>query len=167
MVLEAAETPGLLAQELRSDGAGCGLLTLSNTVEAMPLTDKVQVGNYQSQPIRMSGREVYKFAVKSVPEVVEKVLFRCDLSPQAIDAYFLHQANQRIIEAIAERLQVPLEHFASVLDRYGNTSGASVAIAIADWVESGQLQPGQYGIMAGFGAGLTWGALAFRWGRLD
>ncbi len=115
----------------------------------------------------MNGREVYKFAVKSVPEVIEKVLFRCDLTPQAIDAYFLHQANQRIIEAIAERLQVPLAQFASVLDRYGNTSGASVAIAIADWVESGQLHQGQYGVMAGFGAGLTWGAIAFRWGRLD
>ncbi len=167
MVLEAAETPGLLALELRADGAGSGLLTLANTVEATPLTDTVQVGNYLPQPIRMNGREVYKFAVKSVPEVIEKVLFRCDLVPHAIDAYFLHQANQRIIEAIADRLQVPLAHFASVLDRYGNTSGASVAIAIADWVESGQLHNGQHGVMAGFGAGLTWGAIVFRWGRLN
>jgi 3-oxoacyl-[acyl-carrier-protein] synthase-3 len=167
MVLEAADTPGLLGMELRTDGTGSDLLTLKNHTEGLVLTDELQVGQYRPEFIAMNGREVYKFAVRAVPEIIEKTLFRSGLAAEDVKGYFLHQANQRILDAIAERLQIPTDRIASVLDRYGNTSGASIPIAIADWVEGGELRPGDIGLMAGFGAGLTWGAIAFRWGRLD
>ncbi|MGK7908231.1 MAG: beta-ketoacyl-ACP synthase III [Synechococcus sp.] len=167
VVLEAGKTPGLLGMELRSDGTGSDLLTLENHSEAVKLTDTISVGQYRNQFIAMNGREVYKFAVREVPEVIEKTLFHAGLKASDVDGYFLHQANQRIIDAIANRLKTPNEQFASIIDRFGNTSAASIPLALADWVESGKLQTGKIGLAAGFGAGLTWGAIAFRWGRLD
>ncbi len=169
VVLEAAEPDrpdGILGVELRTDGGGGGLLTLGMATEPLPLVDQIQVGRYQCQPIAMNGREVYKFAVTEVPEVIEKALFRAKLDPQAIQGYFIHQANQRILDAVTKRLEVDPGRMASVLERYGNTSGASVAIALDDWQRQGQLKPGDLGVLAGFGAGLTWGSVVFRWGRL-
>lgn len=167
VVLEAGSTQGLLGMELRSDGTGSELLTLENKAESVPLTDSIAVGQYRNQFIAMNGREVYKFAVREVPEVVEKTLFRAGLDAADVDGYFMHQANQRILDAIAKRLKVDNDRFASILDRYGNTSAASIPLALADWVESGKLKTGQTALAAGFGAGLTWGAISFRWGRLD
>ena len=167
VVLEAGTTPGLLGMELRSDGTGSDLLTLENRTEATQLTENVAVGHYRNQFIAMNGREVYKFAVREVPEVVEKTLFRSGLEAADIQGYFLHQANQRILDAIASRLKVSPDRFATILERFGNTSAASIPLALEDWVESGRLQTGQTALAAGFGAGLTWGAISFRWGRLD
>ncbi|MEM9511275.1 MAG: beta-ketoacyl-ACP synthase III [Cyanobacteria bacterium P01_E01_bin.48] len=167
VVLEAAQTQGLLGTALQADGKGSDLLTLRNLTTPQSLTDNVQTGQYSCEPIFMNGREVYKFAVTAVPEVIEKALFAAGLEPAAVDGYFLHQANQRILDAIASRLALDPARVASVVDRFGNTSGASVPIALADWLESGKFEQGDTGLMAGFGAGLTWGAVAFRWGRLD
>ncbi len=170
VVLEAGdpEAPdGILAVELRTDGGGGSLLTLGMETQSETLVDDLQVGRYQCQPITMNGREVYKFAVTAVPEVIEKALFRAKLDPQSIQGYFIHQANQRILDAVAKRLDIAPTQMASVLERYGNTSGASVAIALDDWMQQGRLQPGSLGVLAGFGAGLTWGSLVFRWGRLS
>jgi 3-oxoacyl-[acyl-carrier-protein] synthase-3 len=157
----------LLASELRTDGQGGCHLTLGMQTVEKSLTAGIPVGQYQVQPLTMNGREVYKFAVTAVPEVVEKVLFRAGLTSDQVTGYFIHQANQRILDAVSERLGIPKERVASVLEHYGNTSGGSVAIALDDWVQRGQLRPGDLGIMAGFGAGLTWGSLAFRWGRTE
>ena len=167
VVLEAASIQGLLGMELRSDGTGSDLLTLENRSEPMLLSDTVSVAQYCNQFIAMNGREVYKFAVREVPEVVEKTLYRAGLEAADVEGYFLHQANQRILDAIANRLKVDKERFASIIDRFGNTSAASIPLALADWVESGKLKTGQTALAAGFGAGLTWGAIAFRWGRLQ
>lgn len=167
VVLEAGDpgaADGLLATELYTDGGGGALLTLPMQTEAGSLTDDLQVGRYQTQPISMNGREVYKFAVTAVPEVIEKALFRAQVDPQAIHGYFIHQANQRILDAIVERLKLDPQRMASVLARYGNTSGASVPIALDDWIQQGKLKSGDLGVLAGFGAGLTWGSLVFRWG---
>lgn len=169
VVLEAADPDrpdGILGVELRTDGGGGSLLTLGMATEPLPLVDQIQVGRYQCQPIAMNGREVYKFAVTEVPEVIEKALFRAKLDPQAIQGYFIHQANQRILDAVTKRLEVEPNRMASVLERYGNTSGASVAIALDDWQQQGRLKTGDLGVLAGFGAGLTWGSVVFRWGRL-
>jgi 3-oxoacyl-[acyl-carrier-protein] synthase-3 len=87
------------------------------------------------------------------------------LPAAAVQGYFIHQANQRILDAVAKRLQLDPQRVASVLERYGNTSGASVPIALADWIGQRRFGPGDLGVMAGFGAGLTWGAIVFRWGR--
>ncbi|MGQ9838070.1 MAG: beta-ketoacyl-ACP synthase III [Cyanobacteriota bacterium] len=160
-----ADKQGILAIELRSDGSGSELLRLSMETESRPLVGSLQVGQYRCCPITMNGREVYKFAVHAVPEIIEKSLFRAGIPAEAVQGYFVHQANQRILDAIAKRLGVDPDRVASVLERYGNTSGASVPIALADWVEKGRFGPGDLGVMVGFGAGLTWGSIVFRWGR--
>lgn len=164
IVLEAGMgDPGLLAAELRTDGQGGSHLTLG--MATLPQEVGIPVGRYQVQPLTMNGREVYKFAVTAVPEVIEKVLFRAGLGAHQIQGYFIHQANQRILDAVSERLGIPKSQVASVLEHYGNTSGGSVAIALQEWVRQGRFGTGDLGILAGFGAGLTWGALALRWGR--
>ncbi|MEN9278147.1 MAG: beta-ketoacyl-ACP synthase III, partial [Thermostichus sp. DG_1_5_bins_95] len=150
---------GILGIELRSDGSGSELLTLSMETEARPLVGSLRVGQYRCRPITMNGREVYKFAVQAVPEIIEKSLFRAGIPAEAVQGYFVHQANQRILDAVAKRLGVDPARMASVLEHYGNTSGASVPIALADWVEKGRFGPGDLGVMVGFGAGLTWGAI--------
>lgn len=167
MAAEASDSSkqGILAIELRSDGSGSGLLRLSMETKSRPLVGSLQVGQYCCRPITMNGREVYKFAVQAVPEIIEKSLFRAGIPVEAVQGYFVHQANQRILDAIAKRLGVDLDRMASVLERYGNTSGASVPIALADWVEKGRFGPGDLGVMVGFGAGLTWGSIVFRWGK--
>ncbi len=168
MVMEAADPSageGLLSMELYTEGSGSDLLALPFRTEAQSLVEDLQVGQYEADPIRMNGREVYKFAVNTVPEVIEKALFRAGLGADQVQGYFIHQANQRILDAIVKRLEIDPESMASVIQQYGNTSAASVPIALADWVERQRFNSGDLGVMAGFGAGLTWGAIAFRWGR--
>ena len=168
MVMEAADPSlgeGLLSLEIYTDGSGSDLLALPFRTEVQSLVGDLQVGHYGADPIRMNGREVYKFAVNTVPEVIEKALFRAGLQVDQVQGYFIHQANQRILDAIVKRLEIDPESMASVIQQYGNTSAASVPIAIADWVEQQRLNCGDLGVMAGFGAGLTWGAIVFRWGR--
>ncbi len=117
----------------------------------------------ESAYIRMNGHEVFRFAVKQVPEVIRELLEREHLMPEEIDWFLLHQANRRIIEAVAKRLQIDIERFPVNVDAYGNTSSASIPILLDEWNRKGLLQPGQRIIMAGFGAGLTWGATLLEW----
>jgi 3-oxoacyl-[acyl-carrier-protein] synthase-3 len=112
----------------------------------------------------MNGREVYRFAVDKVPEAIEKALYRADLAPDAIDWLLLHQANQRILDAVAARLGIPNERTIANLDNYGNTSAASIPLALDEAVRSLRVKAGDSIATSGFGAGLTWGAAVFRWG---
>ncbi len=168
VVLEATDSlteRRLLGFELRTDGSGCHLLNLAMVTEAQTLVDDIQVGQYRHQPVTMNGREVFKFAVSSVPDIIEKLLFKTGTAATDVKGYFLHQANQRILDAIVKRLEVDPARMASVIEYYGNTSGASVPIAFNHWVNQGRFEAGDVGVMAGFGAGLTWGSLLFRYGR--
>jgi 3-oxoacyl-[acyl-carrier-protein] synthase-3 len=113
----------------------------------------------------MNGKEIYRFAVQKVPEVIEKALFRANLSTDEVDWLLLHQANQRILDAVAERLNIPAHKVISSIARYGNTSAASIPLALDEVVREGKIQPGDVIASAGFGAGLTWGAAIFQWGR--
>lgn len=115
-------------------------------------------------PITMNGREVYKFAVSRVPEVIEKALFRASLTTADIDWLILHQANQRILDAVAQRLNVPSDRVVSNMAQHGNTSAASVPLALDEAVRSGRIKPGDTIATAGFGAGLTWGSAIVKWG---
>jgi 3-oxoacyl-[acyl-carrier-protein] synthase-3 len=116
-------------------------------------------------PITMNGREVYRFAVQRVPEVIEKALFRADLSTDDVDWLLLHQANQRILDAVSQRLKIPRDRVISNMAHYGNTSAASIPLALDEWVRAGHIQSGDVVAASGFGAGLTWGAAVFRWGQ--
>jgi 3-oxoacyl-[acyl-carrier-protein] synthase-3 len=164
VVLQAADRDRLLGFELRSDGALNPCLNLSYQAETHPLVvDKtVQKGTFQ--PITMDGKEVYRFAVKRVPEIIEKALFHAGLTSDNINWLLLHQANQRILDAVASRLKVPSERVISNMDRYGNTSAASIPIALDETVRAGKIQPGDIIASSGFGAGLSWGAAIFEWG---
>ncbi|KAK4485572.1 hypothetical protein RD792_008215 [Penstemon davidsonii] len=114
--------------------------------------------------IEMNGKEVFRFAVRMVPQSIELALKKAGLTGSNIDWLLLHQANQRIIDAVATRLEVPSERVISNLANYGNTSAASIPLALDEAVRSGKVQTGHTIAAAGFGAGLTWGSAIIRWG---
>ncbi|KAH7442132.1 hypothetical protein KP509_03G072500 [Ceratopteris richardii] len=114
--------------------------------------------------IRMNGKEVFRFAVRCVPETVEAALEEAGLSGHDLDWLLLHQANQRILDAVAQRLQIPSERVISNLASYGNTSAASIPLALDEAVRNGKVRPGDVLAIAGFGAGLTWGSAIIKWG---
>ena len=106
----------------------------------------------------MDGKEVFKFAVKKVPEVIDELLAKANCTEEEIDWFILHQANQRIIESVAKRMKVDIKKFPMNISEYGNTSSASIPILLDEMNRSGKLQKGQKVVLAGFGAGLSWGA---------
>lgn len=165
MQASATEEDSLLGFELRSDGKQNDCLKLSYQSGSQELTGNVSVGSGSYRPITMNGREVYRFAVQKVPEVIEKALFHANLNTEEIDWLLLHQANQRILDSVADRLKIPQDKVLSNLASYGNTSAASIPIALDEAVRSGKIQPGDVIAASGFGAGLTWGAAIFKWGR--
>jgi 3-oxoacyl-[acyl-carrier-protein] synthase-3 len=113
--------------------------------------------------ITMNGKEVYKFAVSKVPESIQSCLDSLDLSVSQIDWLVLHQANARILKAVASRLMIPLEKVISNLAKYGNTSAASIPLALDEAVEDSLISQGDLIVMSGFGAGLTWGTVVLKW----
>jgi 3-oxoacyl-[acyl-carrier-protein] synthase-3 len=165
VVLQANERDRLLGFELRSDGTQNHYLNLAYQPQATSLLDGLEIGQGSFHPITMNGQEVYRFAVRRVPEVIEKALFRANLGVEAVDWLLLHQANQRILDAVAQRLNIAPEKVISNLARYGNTSAASIPLALDEVVRQGTVKPGDTIAAAGFGAGLTWGAAIFQWGR--
>lgn len=113
--------------------------------------------------MKMDGQAVFKFAVKQVPEVILEVLEKADIPLEDIDYFILHQANKRIIEAVAKRLKQDIDKFPMNLDEYGNTSSASIPILLDEMNREGLFQRGQKLVLAGFGAGLSWGAACLEW----
>jgi 3-oxoacyl-[acyl-carrier-protein] synthase-3 len=165
VVMQANRHDRLLGFELRSDGTQHHCLNLSYQSQPKNLTDDVTINQGTFRPITMNGQEVYRFAVKKVPEVIEKALFRANLEVGEVDWLLLHQANQRILDAVADRLKIPPYKVISNLAEYGNTSAASIPLALDEAVRQGKIKPGQTIVASGFGAGLTWGAAVFQWGR--
>lgn len=165
VVLQASASDRLLGFELKSDGTQNQCLNLAYNAQPTELLEGINVSKGNYQPITMNGKDVYRFAVQRVPEVIDKALFRANLSVDQVDWLLLHQANQRILDAVAERLHVPSHKVISNLARYGNTSAASIPLALDEAIRQGQIQPDDIIAASGFGAGLTWGAAIFRWGR--
>jgi 3-oxoacyl-[acyl-carrier-protein] synthase III len=164
VVIQSRPEDSLLGFELRTDGSQNDCLTLAFQAQTTALVNGISVGQGGFQPIYMNGQEVYRFAVKKVPEVIEKALFRAQLEVGQVDWLLLHQANQRILDAVAERLGIPTHKVISNMGKYGNTSAASIPLALDQVVRTGQIKPGDVIVASGFGAGLTWGAAVFRWG---
>ena len=113
--------------------------------------------------MQMDGQEVFKFAVKKVPEIVNAILEETGTDREAVQHYLLHQANIRILEAASRRLKVPMDKIPVNIERYGNTSAASIPILLDEMHRNGRLKRGDTLVMAGFGAGLTWGAALMTW----
>lgn len=147
-----------------SDGGRGGALTCKSRHDFNGLTDEKQ-WNDASYYMQMDGQAVFKFAVKSVPEAITEVLKLNQVNAEEISFYVMHQANRRIVEAVAKRLGVPLEKFPMNLLEYGNTSSASIPILLDEMNREGRLVKGQKLVLAGFGAGLSWGASIVEWRR--
>ncbi|MBN3878336.1 MULTISPECIES: beta-ketoacyl-ACP synthase 3 [unclassified Nostoc] len=165
VVLQAAKSDRLLGFALKSDGTQNHYLNLAYAGTSQELVTDVNITKGTYQPITMNGKEVYRFAVQKVPEIIDKALFQANISVDQIDWLILHQANQRIIDAVAQRLNIPEHKVISNLAQYGNTSAASIPLALDEAVRQGKIKPNDIVATSGFGAGLTWGAAIFQWGR--
>lgn len=161
-VLQASERPGgVLSAVMHSDGSGGDLLTLPAGGSRNPINESTfHEGKHY---ITMDGKEVFRFATRVMASATQEALDAAGLTVEDIRWIVPHQANIRIIEAAARGLKVPMDRFVVNLDKYGNTSTASIPIAMVESVEKGQIKTGDKFVMVGFGAGLTWGALAAEW----
>jgi 3-oxoacyl-[acyl-carrier-protein] synthase-3 len=153
----------LLGFRMRSDGSRNACLTLAQTEMHRPLISDLSSQTGGFAPIHMNGQEVYKFAVREVPAVLAEVLEVCGVRAGELDWLLLHQANQRILDAVAERFSVPAERVLSNLAAYGNTSAATIPLMLDEAVRDGRIRPGQRIASSGFGAGLSWGGALLRW----
>ena len=162
MVLEpASDGGGVYASELFADGTRVDVLKIPAGGSAMPISEASLKDRLHY--IQMDGKEVFKFATRAVPEAVEAVLAKAGIALEDVDFVIPHQANQRIIDAAGDRLGIPREKMVSNISRYGNTSTASIPLAIDELVREGRLKKGMVVVLVGFGAGLTWGATVLRW----
>lgn len=162
VLLRGSDEPGgILSTLVRSDGSGSDLLVLPAGGSRQPPTrDTVDAGLHY---VHMNGRGVFKFATRVLSKATSEVLERAGMSLNDVDLLIPHQANLRIIESAAQQLGLPMDKVFVNIDRYGNTSSASIPIALCEAVEAGQIQPGHRVVMVGFGAGLTWAAAAVQW----
>jgi 3-oxoacyl-[acyl-carrier-protein] synthase-3 len=161
-VLQASEQPGgVLSAVMHSDGSGGDLLTIEGGGSRYPASEStVHNGRHY---IQMDGKEVFRFATRVMTSATQEALACAGLTLDQVQWIVPHQANIRIIEAAARGLKLPMDRFIVNLERYGNTSTASIPIAMVEALEKGQIKPGDKLVMVGFGAGLTWGALAAEW----
>ena len=155
----------LLGFEICSDGSRNACLNLAYQSQSRALIKNIVVAKGSYQPISMNGREVYRFAIAKVPEIIEKAMFHANITVEQIDWLLLHQANQRIIETVAKKLNIPQAKILGNLANHGNTSAASIPLAFDEAVHRGIIQPKDLIVTSGFGAGLNWGAVIFRWGE--
>ncbi|ONK78992.1 uncharacterized protein A4U43_C01F1760 [Asparagus officinalis] len=165
----SADEDGLLGFDLNSDGSGQRFLN-APIKKIEPEATSSTNGSPMFPPrksaysyIQMNGKEVFRFAVRSVPQTLQVSLEEAGLTSSNIDWLLLHQANQRIIDSVATRLGIPQEKIISNLANYGNTSSASVPLALDEAVRSGKVKAGDKIATAGFGAGLHWGSAILRW----
>ena len=155
----------LLSFQMHTDGELNSCLNLAYQGESKNISIDKQVTQGRFGYITMNGREVYRFAVSKVPEVIEKALYKAYLSTEDVDWLILHQANQRIIDAVANRLKIDQEKVLANLSEYGNTSAASIPLALDEAVQQKKIKKGDTIVTSGFGAGLSWGAAIFKWGN--
>lgn len=154
-------TRGVLATRIQSDGDYAPVLYIPGGGTKIPASHtSVNEGQHF---IKMKGNELFKVAVRSMEDICRQVLDEQKMTPGDIDLFVPHQANQRITDAVAERLGVPSEKVFSNIEHTGNTSAASIPICLDELAEAGRLKPGMIVIMASFGAGVTWGAVLMRW----
>ncbi|MFF3921784.1 beta-ketoacyl-ACP synthase III [Paenibacillus lactis] len=161
IVGEVPEGRGFQAFDLGAEGAGGAHLYIEAGGSRLPAS--AETVNTNKHYIYMNGREVFKFAVRVMGSATEAVLAKAGIDKKDIDLFIPHQANIRIIKSAMERLELPEEKVVINVDRYANTSAASVPLALVEAQESGRLKPGDKVLMVGFGGGLTWGSSVLIW----
>lgn len=154
----------VLSIDLKADGSRGKELTIPLSGKNSPL---VEPNDQKPSTVYMNGREIYKFAVVEVPKSLRIAIEQAGLTVEAIDYLVPHQANMRIISAIADKLSIPMEKVLSNLHEYGNTSTASIPLAITGALKEGKVKPGSIMAITGFGAGLTWGSSVIKWNAVD
>jgi len=161
-VLQAGDEPGgLLSSVMRSDGSGGDLLSLPGGGSHMPASADTILNKQHT--IHMNGREVFRFATRVIAQATRDAVTSAQLKLEDIQLVIPHQANLRIIEAAMRGLDLPIDRCFINIERYGNTSTASIPIATCEAIQQGRLQSGNNTVFVGFGAGLTWGAAMVRW----
>lgn len=148
---------------MHSDGGLGAALTLHSRHDHNIMTEGDTDYEDPKYSLQMDGRAVFQFAVRKVPEVITEALEKNGLKKSQITYYILHQANRRIVEAVAKRLEEPICKFPMNLEEYGNTSSASIPLLLHELSEKGLLRKGDQLVFAGFGGGLTWGASILKW----
>lgn len=157
----ATDDRGMLATYLGADGDLASLLYIPAGGSAEPLDEHVlQEGRHL---MKMAGREVFKAAVLAMSRSTDEAIRRAGLTPSDIDLLVPHQANQRIIEATAKHANIPMDKVFVNVDRYGNTSSASIPLALVQAQQEGRLKPGMIVMLVSFGAGFAWGSVVLRW----
>ncbi len=175
VILEKSGEAGIMASDIGSDGSGAGLLTIPagsrNRHNHSYANGKISSdGKDRKHPpdsnyyLKMNGPQIFRWATQMMAKASEKVMTESGLTAADVDLYIPHQANYRIMEATAKRLGLPFEKVFSNVQDYGNTSAASIPIALYDAISAGRINKGDDIILTSFGAGLSWAAVALRWG---
>jgi 3-oxoacyl-[acyl-carrier-protein] synthase-3 len=162
---EVPEGYGLLGSDLGANGGGGELLKLPAGGSRLPASRSTI--DLKQHYVFMNGSEVFKFAIKAMGSTALKALEKAGLTRDDVDVLVPHQANMRIIQAAAKRLKMPMEKVIINLDKYGNTSAASIPIAIDEASHSGKIKKGDVVVLVGFGAGLTWASAVIKWCKED
>lgn len=164
VVLKATEESRVCHMAAHSDGSKGKALEGKNHQRNNPLAKEKNEGSgIETSGLQMDGQAVFKFAVRKVPELIEELLKEAGMKSEEVDYFILHQANRRIIEAVARRLKQDLEQFPMNLAEYANTSAASIPILLDEMNQQKRLKDGQKLVLAGFGAGLTWAGCLMEW----
>ncbi len=160
VVLSSGGQDAILSNLMGADGSGADLITIPIGSRVPPSGERADSGGHH---VTMKGREVYKFALERVPPAIQEAARLAGLELSEIDHFLMHQANARIIEAVAKRLGLPMEKMIVNIDMRANTSAGTVPIALAESAHSGRIKAGDTVLMVGFGSGLTWAASVIRW----
>ncbi len=162
VVLKAGDDPeqGILQSYIRTDGNGWPLIQVPSSGSRKPVTAETIAA--KENTFYMAGKPVYVFAVSAIPELIEIICKKAGIVPSNLDWLIPHQANLRIIDSVAKKHNIPKEKFLVNLQKYGNTSAASVALALDEYRRNGTIKPGQLVLVMGFGGGLSWGGLLIR-----
>ncbi len=163
ILLRAAKEPGILASTMGSDGSGADLLMIPGGGSRYASNGRNGTANGERY-LRMNGPQIFRWATQMMSHAAEEVIKESSLRPDQIDLFIPHQANLRIIENMAKRLGLPADKVFSNVGHYGNTSAASIPIALCEAIAAGRVQKGHNVILTSFGAGLSWAAVALRWG---
>ena len=158
------EQSNLFGFNLRTDGERGGFLNLCNKNSNGKIIDQIKFRKGEFSNITMNGQEVYKFAVREVPIIISELLQKIDFDISDVDWLILHQANQRILDAVGERLKINKNKILSNLNHYGNTSAATIPLVLDEFIRNQKIKKNDVILMSGFGAGLSWGAALLKWG---
>ncbi len=165
LAIEATnEFDNLIGFDMRTDGERGSFLNLPSKNNKDLIIDNIDFLSGAFSSIQMNGQEVYKFAVREVPIILEKLFKKMNYTSDEVDWLVLHQANQRILDSVGDRLKIPRKKILSNLEKYGNTSAATIPLVMDEAIRNNRIKQNDIIATSGFGAGLSWGAALIKWG---